>query len=142
MKNRIFLLPEKGEFYKANLHSHTTISDGRLKPEESKEIYKKHGYQVMAFTDHRIYKNHEDLNDEEFLALAAVEVDINEVSSERLGPKDKTYHINLYDIKPDYERERKERGICPERRYGNFDYINQYLEEMHELGFIACYNHP
>ncbi len=125
MKNRIFLLPEKGEFYKANLHSHTTISDGRLKPEESKEIYKKHGYQVMAFTDHRIYKNHEDLNDEEFLALAAVEVD-----------------INLYDIKPDYERERKERGICPERRYGNFDYINQYLEEMHELGFIACYNHP
>jgi hypothetical protein len=142
MNNRIYLLPETGNFYKANLHSHTVVSDGKLKPKESKEIYKKHGYQVMAFTDHRIYKNHEELNDEEFLALAALEVDINEVSSERLSPTDKTYHINLYDTKPEYERERKEKGICPERRYRDFDYINQYLEEMKELGFIACYNHP
>ncbi len=47
MKNRIYLLPETGNFYKANLHSHTIVSDGRLKPEESKEIYKQHGYQVL-----------------------------------------------------------------------------------------------
>ncbi len=142
MNNRTYLLPEAGRFYKANLHSHTVVSDGRMTPEEAKEHYKKHGYQIMAFTDHRIYRNHEELNDEEFLALAAVEVDINEVSSDRLRPEDKTYHINLYDTAPGYERARKELGICPERRYGDFDYINRYLEEMKELGFLSCYNHP
>lgn len=142
MKERIYLLPEAGRFYKANLHGHTIVSDGRLTPEEAKESYKKRGYQVMAFTDHRIYRNHEELNDEEFLALAAVEVDINQVSPDRLRPRDKTYHINLYDTRPEYRRERKEGGICPECRYGDFDYINSYLEEMKELGFISCYNHP
>ena len=29
-----YLLPENSNFYKANLHCHTTISDGRLTPEE------------------------------------------------------------------------------------------------------------
>lgn len=100
MNSRTYLLPETGRFYKANLHSHTVISDGRLTPEEAKEHYKKHGYQIMAFTDHRIYRNHEELNDEEFLALAAVEVDINEVSSDRLRPEDKTYHINCTILLP------------------------------------------
>lgn len=142
MENRIYLLPETGRFYKANLHSHTVVSDGRMTPEEAKENYKKRGYQIMAFTDHRIYRNHEELNDEEFLTLAAVEVDMNEAGPDRLRPKDKTYHINLYDTKPEYERARKEQGICPECKYGDFDYINRYLEEMKELGFLSCYNHP
>ncbi|MBO5897602.1 MAG: hypothetical protein J6R04_01195 [Clostridia bacterium] len=39
-----YLLPEKGIFYKANMHTHTTISDGQLTPEEIKEIYKARGY--------------------------------------------------------------------------------------------------
>lgn len=142
MEDRIYLLPETGRFYKANLHSHTVVSDGRLTPEEAKENYKSHGYGIMAFTDHRIYRNHEELNDEGFLALAAVEVDINEKSPDCLRPRDKTYHINLYDTKPGYKRVRKEQGICPECRYGDIDYINQYLMDMKELGFLACYNHP
>ena len=32
LKMKKFLLPENGNFYKANLHCHTTISDGRLTP--------------------------------------------------------------------------------------------------------------
>ncbi|GLC81119.1 PHP domain-containing protein [Lacrimispora brassicae] len=142
MENRIYLLPETGRFYKANLHSHTVVSDGRMTPKEAKENYKKRGYEIMAFTDHRIYRNHEELNDEGFLALAAVEVDINEISPDSLRPRDKTYHINLYDTDPGYKRAQKEQGICPECRYGDFDYINNYLEEMKELGFLSCYNHP
>ncbi|MFT4105778.1 MAG: PHP domain-containing protein [Lacrimispora sp.] len=142
MNDRIYLLPEKGRFYKANLHGHTTESDGRLTPEEAKAGYKNRGYQVAAYTDHRVYKNHEELNDEGFLAIAAVEVDINQVGPDQLRPRDKTYHINLYDTRPEHQRERKEGGICPECRYGDFDYINTYLKEMKELGFISCYNHP
>ena len=38
--------------YKANLHCHTTMSDGRLTPEEIKAHYQAHGYSIVAFTDH------------------------------------------------------------------------------------------
>ena len=37
---RKYLLPKDGNFYKANLHCHTTVSDGRLTPEEVKNAYK------------------------------------------------------------------------------------------------------
>ena len=43
-----------GKSYKANLHCHTTVSDGHYSPEEVKEYYKAHGYSVIAFTDHEI----------------------------------------------------------------------------------------
>ena len=34
-----YLLPESGNFYKANLHCHTTVSDGSMTPEEVKAHY-------------------------------------------------------------------------------------------------------
>ena len=49
-----YLLPESGRFYKANLHTHTTISDGSYTPEQIKEHYKAHGYSVVAYTDHDV----------------------------------------------------------------------------------------
>ena len=33
---RKYLLPEGGNFYKANLHCHTVLSDGAMTPEEVK----------------------------------------------------------------------------------------------------------
>lgn len=36
---RRYLLPEGAAYYKANLHCHTCISDGKLTPEEIKELY-------------------------------------------------------------------------------------------------------
>ena len=35
-----YLLPRTGKFYKANLHCHSTVSDGKLTPAELKEAYK------------------------------------------------------------------------------------------------------
>ena len=58
MGKRIWLLPEQGTFYKANLHAHTVVSDGKLTPEEMKREYQKRGYSVIAYTDHRVYRNH------------------------------------------------------------------------------------
>ena len=49
-----YLLGGKGQFYKANLHCHTDLSDGFLTPEEVKALYKAHGYSIVAFTDHDI----------------------------------------------------------------------------------------
>ena len=72
------LLPEAGQFYKANLHCHTVLSDGRWTKEQVKEEYRRRGYSVVAFTDHRRYGWHPELMDETFIPLAAYEADLNE----------------------------------------------------------------
>ena len=143
MSERIYLLPENGTYYKANLHCHTTNSDGKLTPAEVKEAYRKEGYSVVAYTDHRTYCWHRELMDETFIPLAAYEVDINEHFK---VPGDfsrvKTYHINLYDTDPEKFAEEKNSSILPERRYGDCHYINSYIDRMKKVGMFACYNHP
>ena len=38
-----YLLPQIGCFYKANLHCHTTVSDGSITPEEIKTFIREKG---------------------------------------------------------------------------------------------------
>ena len=56
---RKYLLPETGNFYKSNLHCHTTMSDGQKTPEEIKELYMKKGYSIVAYTDHACHGDYE-----------------------------------------------------------------------------------
>ena len=71
-----YLLPENGSFYKANLHCHTTVSDGSLSPEDTKAVYKEQGYSIIAYTDHDVMIDHDDLRDESFLPLLGYEIEI------------------------------------------------------------------
>jgi hypothetical protein len=41
-----------GRFYKGNLHTHSTRSDGRLSPEQIANAYRERGYDFFALTDH------------------------------------------------------------------------------------------
>jgi len=41
-----------GQWYKGNLHTHTTQSDGRLAPEQVVAWYDQNGYDFVAITDH------------------------------------------------------------------------------------------
>lgn len=38
--------------YKANFHTHTTVSDGRLNPQTVVDLYSELGYDILAITDH------------------------------------------------------------------------------------------
>ncbi|MBQ6020797.1 MAG: PHP domain-containing protein, partial [Clostridia bacterium] len=69
-----FLIPESGKFYKANLHSHSTVSDGTLSPAQMKELYRQHGYSVLACTDHELMVPHHDLTDEDFVMITGFEL--------------------------------------------------------------------
>jgi len=92
---RKYLLPENGNFYKANLHCHSTVSDGVLTPEELKKAYMDKGYSIIAYTDHDIMIDHSDLTDESFLALRSYEMQINEkrTDEEKKIRPPKTCHI-------------------------------------------------
>lgn len=153
-----YLLSENGTFYKANLHVHTNISDGKKTPEEMKEGYKSHGYSVLAFTDHEVYVPHNDLTDENFLALNAVELAIND--NWPGGFKfNKTFHLNLYAKTND----KTDCCVCtgrdvwlenskayisevtmnnPYRKFHSAEGINDLIRRADKDGFLVCYNHP
>ncbi len=136
------LLPDSG-YFKANLHCHTTISDGELTPEGVKEAYKAQGYSIVAFTDHDQYRWHRELDDESFLALAAYETELTDFETgPGCWPDQKTYHLNLFDTDPTQNQGEKAKSTRPPRLYGDMASLNEYIAKMRELGFLVCYNHP
>ena len=167
---RKYLLPRDGNFYKANLHMHTTVSDGKMTPEETKKHYMKNGYSVVAFTDHDIMVCHNDLTDDNFVAINSMETFYNtEYFSACFDAEYKnmnhpyafvdTYHMNFYAKTPNITR-------CPafsrkfllrdnswacltedmlvdelDREY-SVDCINDIVKKANDAGFLVSYNHP
>jgi hypothetical protein len=43
---------QAGKFYRGNLHTHSTNSDGDFSPEDVVAHYRRHGYDFVAITDH------------------------------------------------------------------------------------------
>jgi len=125
--------------YKANMHCHTVLSDGRCTPEEIKEIYRAKGYNIVAFTDHDILKAHSYLNDDNFLALNACEVAINQTRTEgKTWDRTSTYHLNLYASRADMT----DTPPLPNIDYDDTDAINKYIADRVNDGYLVCYNHP
>ena len=71
------LLPVVPKYFKANLHTHSTITDGKFSPEELKELYKKQGYQILCLSDHNVVVDHSALTDESFLLLTGAEFGVS-----------------------------------------------------------------
>ncbi len=63
-----------GNIYKGNLHTHTTLSDGRGTPAEAAAYYKSLGHSFLALTDHNVYMYHKELTTDDFLLLPGVEL--------------------------------------------------------------------
>lgn len=62
-----------GRWYKANLHTHTTTSDGEASVEERVRQYHAKGYDILAITDHDRTNDVEEYSTEEFLVLGGME---------------------------------------------------------------------
>ena len=152
------LLKQSGSYYKTGMHLHTTVSDGKFSPEEVKAYYQSLGYSVLAFTDHEVFVPQNGLTDENFVALNAIEIDLNE-DHNGLSSTCKCAHLNLYAKSPDTT-------LCPlfssrylwndsmraavTEEHKQFDYVRHYSTgKMNELirianenGFFVCFNHP
>ena len=155
-----YLLPKDGNFYKANLHCHTTFSDGKKTPEEVKEIYKSLGYSVVAYTDHDILIPHDELTDESFVALHGYEMETNEKKPWAEHPK--TCHVCFIGIdkenitQPFFHRTKylignsakyadavkfDESTVDYERVY-TCEELSRVMQAAREKGFFVTYNHP
>ena len=151
------LFQESGRFFKANLHNHSTFSDGKDTPEEIKKIYRAGGYDIVAFTDHNVIVPHPELTDEHFLALTGTEYDFNAPDDGRPYSFRKTYHMLLIApeenpeaypyANPSYVWGDARKHIQPYYE-GNalHDYsirsVNTMIQEAHEMGFLTVYCHP
>lgn len=161
---RKYLLPHTGQFYKANLHSHSTVSDGRLSPEEMKAAYMEQGYSIIAYTDHEVIVPHPELADAQFLPLNGYEASFpenNDASPHRI----KSSHLCLIALEPDNlkhvckHRTEWPDAAVPMAKYRDqmqFLYedepdfirdhtpkcINEVIDRARKNGFFVTYNHP
>ena len=148
------LLPQVHKYFKANLHTHSTVSDGRLTPQQVKDHYKAHGYSILSLTDHNVVADQSSLNDEDFLMLTGAEYNIND--NDLPGTHHKTYHLNFIAKKPDilwqpfaaaqYKEEAlphlEKAEIDDMPRVYDIDAVNAIIAKANEKGHLVMYNHP
>ena len=153
-----YLLPESGNFYKANLHCHTVLSDGCLTPEEVKKIYKNEGYSVVAYTDHDILiPHHAELSDDEFLALNGWEITFTEPEVDPIRNVKRVCHMCFIAKDPDNVKQvcwfhrkhfnkNEDKANCADEPEFKPEYtpesINECIARVKEAGFFVTYNHP
>ncbi len=151
-----YLLPDEGRFYKANLHCHTTVSDGAFTPAEIKEQFMARGYSIVAYTDHEVMVPHPELADEDFLPITSYEIAINEG---KWTPFCKTYHLNIYspEINRSVSRTFAKTSVWGDalshvtdemiaasthpRKYTK-EFVQWIIDTATEEGCLVSYNHP
>lgn len=85
MEKKEKMFADTGNWYKGNLHAHTTNSDGKLTPEQAVLIYKQHGYDFLCFSEHDYYTDlRRQLDSEDFILLPGLEASICLVDSSSL----------------------------------------------------------
>lgn len=134
-----YLLPQSGNFYKANLHCHSTYSDGRFTPEELKAMYMEKGYSVIAFTDHGKLHPQNHLTDENFLALNGLEVGLGEYRKGdwRYNIR-KNCDIGMIAPDPNYCESPAQANVM---RYAP-EVVNDIMWTYRNAGFFVIHNHP
>ncbi len=154
------LIKKSKNQYKANLHSHSNLSDGELPAERIKEIYKEHGYSVLAVTDHEYPYDHSALSEEDFLMLTGYEAYIRGTENCVYDIYSPEIHINLFAKDPhntsyvnftpayckyikdeEYKNSLKKAGSSEPRKY-TAEYINSFVENAKAAGYLAAHNHP
>lgn len=163
-----YILSPAFNWYRANMHCHTTISDGYFSPEKIKELYKKMGYSIVAYSDHELIRDHSYLNDDGFLAITSSEFSVDDTVPSFDLPNShaddwcarKVIHLGVYSKNPhntfhpatddtlfDMWWRAQGRDIgdidCDNyhRKY-TIESINEIVKRLNENGFLVSLNHP
>ena len=163
-----YLLPDGVNWYRANMHCHTTVSDGYYSPEEIKKAYKDMGYSIVAYTDHELIRTHNELTDDEFLAITSSEFSIGDSGNCFEFPEGtymdgwkarKTIHLGVYSKDPNnvfhpatdegifnwWKSQGKDVGEIKLDGYSRvytIESINETIKRLNDAGFLVSLNHP
>ena len=114
-----FTLP--GQWYRGNLHTHTTASDGALTVDERCAAYRAAGYDFLAITDHQAVHDVSACSSADFLAISGSELHpVNPRTGE-------LYHFVALDVHRHID------ASLP---------AQQVLDAIHAQGGLAILGHP
>ena len=133
----IDLLKKNGHFYKANLHSHSTVSDGKMTPLQMRDWYKAHGYSILSVTDHSKYRIYPELQEGDFLMIAGFEASAMICPDQDNKPlKFKICHMNFWAKDPETS------VLIEEPHVYEVGVLNRYVAAMKKNGWLCSLNHP
>ena len=155
----IYLISPYKKQYKANLHSHSTLSDGKRTPEQLKQMYKAKGYSILSITDHEKPMNHSCLNDPDFITITGYEAYIRDNPECKYDPYKAEVHMNLFARDPEntaivcynpaFSRYIPAEQVDAYEKVGSqrpreltVPYVNEFIKTAKENGYIVSYNHP
>ena len=146
--------------YRANLHSHTNLSDGTLTPEQMVQAYQEKGYSILAITDHEAPYDHTALSTDDFLMLTGYEAYIRPSPTCEFDLFKPEIHLNLLAKDPHNtaiigwdpnfckymplevaEHQREHKGDLGPRKYSR-EYIQRFIDTARASGYLVTYNHP
>lgn len=109
-------------FFKGNLHTHTTLSDGQKTPQDATSLYREKGYDFLALTDHWVLSD--TVENPDFLLLSGIEYNTGNTVQEGI------YHIVCIGAStpPNVKNE----NIPPQ----------QIIDEINKADGIAILAHP
>lgn len=160
---RTDLLPSGKQAFKANLHTHSNLSDGNMSPLQLRDAYRGHGYSVLSITDHEFCVDHSDLNLDDFLLITGYELQlVDPVRPRRRNQKcchmcllskdpHEFRHVyfspDAYDLRrlchiPEEIPNMKYVGEPFVEKYYDVDLINEIARLANENNFLIAYNHP
>ena len=153
------ILPHRLPTFRANLHAHSTCSDGACSPEELKAFYLSKGISIVAFTEHEIIRTHHRLTEPGlFTALVGYELGFNDVLRVNAA-QSPVIHLNLLAKRPElrthvnfrpewcwgtpqiWRTEALHNGIV-HGRTADAQTINKTIADANDLGFLVTLNHP
>lgn len=117
-------------WYKGNLHTHTTHSDGDSTPDEVARWYKENRYQFLILSDHNYLTEVTGLNGilaapERFLLIPGEEV--------TAGFNEHPVHVNGYNLS---------RLVDPARGASLVETIQRNVDAIRDAGGLPSVNHP
>lgn len=133
MKQSVFA--REGRWYKGNLHTHTTLSDGKQTPGERVAAYKAKGYDFLAITDHNVYASYPEFCREDFLVLPATERDAVDTSVP-------CGCVHVLGISREDEPEKVEKRLTFTGELGTDGDYQALLDQVAAAGQLAILAHP
>ena len=115
--------------YRANLHTHSTLSDGEFTPDQVTDLYSKAGYDVMCFTDHRKNSRISEIDPRGMLLLPGAEL-------HPTGGRITISHLLCVNLPEDFDVSIAERGKPGE------NHMQPTIDAVNAAGGLCFCAHP
>lgn len=129
----IYPFDGNGNWYKGNLHCHSTVSDGVLTPEQVVELYYKNGWNFLALTEHSIYTDWKEFDREDFIIIPGVEISIDEKERPRC------YHLVALS---DGSREILHKELLTGKAWNGPNSVQETIDTLTRRGLYIILCHP